>query len=159
MSATLRWQRFGALSLTLLLAFSLVVATSGTADASARDRKIRRAANIAIAQIGDPYNYGSNGPGSFDCSGLTSFAYNRAGLNLPRTSGQQAQYARRIKKSNMRRGDLVFFTGGGGVYHVGMFLKRRNGKPIIIHSPSTGSRVHRTKIWTSSWFAGTVRGR
>ena len=158
MSATLRWQRFAALSLTLLLAFSLVVATSGTAEAG-RDRKLRRAANIAIAQIGDPYNYGSNGPSSFDCSGLTSFAYHRAGLNLPRTSSQQAQYTRRIKKSNMRRGDLVFFTGGGGVYHVGMFLKRRNGNPIIIHSPSTGSRVHRTKIWTSSWFGGTVRGR
>lgn len=159
MSATLRWQRFAALSLTLFLAFSLLVATSGTADASVRDRKIRRAANIAVAQIGDPYNYGSNGPSAFDCSGLTSFAYNQAGLDLPRTSSQQAQYVRRIKKSDLRRGDLVFFTGGGGVYHVGMFLKRRHGKTIIVHSPSTGSRVHRTAIWTSSWFAGTVRGR
>jgi cell wall-associated NlpC family hydrolase len=159
MSATLRWQRLAALPVTFLIALALVLTTTVSADASGRNRKLQRAANIAVAQIGDPYNYGSDGPSSFDCSGLTSFAYHKAGLNLPRTSSQQAQYTRRIKKSNMRRGDLVFFTGGGGVYHVGMFLKRRNGKPIIIHSPSTGSRVHRTAIWTSSWFAGTVRGR
>ena len=159
MSATLRWQRLVALPLTLLIALALVLTTTVSADAAGRHRKVQRAANIAVAQIGDPYNYGSNGPNSFDCSGLTSYAYHKAGLNLPRTSSQQAQYVRRIKKSNLRRGDLVFFTGGSGVYHVGMFLKRRNGKPIIIHSPSTGSRVHRTAIWTSSWFAGTVRGR
>ncbi len=158
MSATLRWQRFVALSFALVLALSLVLFTATDAEAGSRkNRKIRHAAAVAVKQIGDPYVYGAAGPNAFDCSGLTSFAYGRSNLNLPRTSSGQGSYVRHIKKRNLRRGDLVFFTSGGSVYHVGMFLKRKNGQRIIVHSPYPGKRVSRSPIWTSSWFAGTIR--
>lgn len=159
MSATLRWQRFIALSATLLLALAMVLMSTSAAEASRQNKKIRHAARVAVAQIGDPYVYGSAGPNSFDCSGLTSFAYHRANLSLPRTSGTQASYVRRIPKSNMHRGDLVFFYSSSGVYHVGMFLKHKNGHRVIVHSPNSGSTVHRSQIWTSSWYAGTLRNR
>ena len=160
MSATLRWQRLLALSVTLLLALALVLMSASTADASSRrSEKIRHAARIAVNQIGDPYVYGANGPSSFDCSGLTSYAYHHANLSLPRTSSSQAGYVRRIKKRNLRRGDLVFFHSGGSVYHVGMFLRRKDGQRIIVHSSRPGTPVQRSTIWTSSWFAGTLRGR
>lgn len=160
MSATLRWQRLFALSATLLFTVALVVMSASTADASSRqNQKIRHAARVAVNQIGDPYNYGSAGPNAFDCSGLTSYAYDQADLNMPRTSGSQAGYVRRIDKNDLHRGDLVFFTSGGDVYHVGMFLKRKDGQRIIVSSSRSGTPVQRSAIWTSSWFAGTVRGR
>src|SRR4028118_664536 len=100
MSATHRWQRLAALPLTLIIALALVLTTTVSADAAGRNRKLQRAANIAIAQIGDPYNYGSDGPGAFDCSGLTSFAYHKAGLNLPRPPSPPAHHTRRPPQDN-----------------------------------------------------------
>jgi cell wall-associated NlpC family hydrolase len=159
-SATLRWQRLLALSAILLLALSMVLMSASTADASTpRTKKVLGAASIAVNQIGDPYRYGAAGPNAFDCSGLTSYAYHQANLSLPRTSNAQYSYVRHIKKSNLRRGDLVFFRSGGSVYHVAMFLKRQNGQRIIVHASRSGTPVQRSAIWTSAWSAGTVRGR
>ena len=77
---------------------------------------------IAAAQRGKPYAYGASGPRAFDCSGLTSYAFHRAGFPaMPRTAAAQAHFARHISRGQMRRGDLIFFTGGGGVYHVGLY--------------------------------------
>ena len=122
-----------------------------------RDR-IRRALRIAIDQKGDPYRYGAAGPNRFDCSGLVYYSTHKAGLKgVPRTSSAQARYMDRIKRSNMRPGDFVFFTGSGGVYHVGIYVGWRDGRRAILHSPRSGSRVHTARIWTNSWFAGTLR--
>ena len=51
------------------------------------------------------------------------YSYKKAGLKLPRTSSAQARRAHRIPKKQLRRGDLMFFSDGGGVYHAAMFLK------------------------------------
>lgn len=116
--------------------------------------RVQRAVKIMRAQLGDPYRYGAAGPDAFDCSGLIYWAAKRAGLKgVPRTSGAQAGYTRRVAKGNMRSGDLMFFTGSGGVYHVGVWI----GGGKILHSPSTGGRVRIDPIWTSSWYGGTLR--
>jgi cell wall-associated NlpC family hydrolase len=122
-------------------------------------RKVVRAKGIALAQRGDSYGYGATGPNSFDCSGLVQFAYSRAGFpGMPRTSGAQAGRTRRIAKTALRPGDLMFFANGGGVYHVGMFVGRgRGGVPLMVHSSRPGTPVSVSMPWTSSWFAGTVR--
>ncbi len=66
--------------------------------------------------------YGAAGPGAFDCSGLTYYAFRHAGFgSIPRTSAAQSHFARHISRANMHRGDLMFFYGSGGVYHVGIF--------------------------------------
>lgn len=122
-----------------------------------RARKVWRAFKVGTHQKGDPYRYGATGPGSFDCSGLTSYAYKKAGISLPRTSSAQAGAVRHIKRRDLRKGDLVFFTDGGGVYHVGLFAGRRHGANYVLHAPYSGTDVRVDRIWTNSWFGGTKR--
>jgi len=118
----------------------------------------QRALAVARKQIGDPYRYGAAGPSAFDCSGLLYFSFRAAGLKrMPRTSGSQAAFARRIPRAALRPGDLMFFTGSGGVYHAGIFAGRRKGRIVMVHAPSTGKRVSYASPWTNSWFAATLR--
>jgi cell wall-associated NlpC family hydrolase len=134
------------------------VAVAPEASALTRAEKARKAMRIAKNQIGDPYRYGATGPHAFDCSGLSYFAFRKAGFsNIPRTSGSQANWTTRIKRRQMRRGDLMFFHSGGSVYHVAIFVGWKDGRRRLVHSPRSGSRVHITKPWTNSWFPGTVR--
>lgn len=115
------------------------------------------AVGTAMAQRGDAYSYGAAGPHAFDCSGLVYFAYRAAGFDVPRTSGAQAAHTRRIDKGDMQTGDLMFFSGSGGVYHVGIFLRWDQGAAVMLHAPSTGRSVVIEPAWTSSWFGGTLR--
>lgn len=122
--------------------------------------KVARAMNVAVAQKGDPYAYGASGPGAFDCSGLVAYSYRRAGFkHIPRTSGAQAHFAKRIKRSAMKRGDLMFFYDGGGVYHVGVYAGFTHGRRWVLHAPYSGTRVRTDRVWTDRWFAGTLRFR
>lgn len=160
LAATVRL--FGRTGARLLLSGALAVgllATAPTADAHADTvTKVHRAVRVAVAQKGDPYAYGAAGPGRFDCSGLTYYSFRRAGFtHIPRTSSAQAHWARHIKRSHMRRGDLMFFFDGGGVYHVGVFAGWKNGRRLVLHSPYSGARVRTEPVWTSHWFAGTAR--
>lgn len=159
--STLR--RISSTALTATLAAATLAATAQPAEAAERrtDRQqdVRQARDVALGQLGDRYGYGAEGPHRFDCSGLTYYAYRRAGYDrIPRTSDAQAHHANRIAKEDLRRGDLMFFHDDGGVYHVAMFAGWRNHRRVMVHSPSTGERVHRSVPWTRSWFAGTMRG-
>ena len=59
----------------------------------------------------------------------------------------------------LRRGDLIFFFDGGGVYHVGVYAGFRHGHRRVLHAPYAGTRVRTERIWTDRWFAGTLRYR
>lgn len=144
------------LALALAVGCSLIGPVS-SASASTRNDRVLRAANIALQQVGDPYRYGATGPKAVDCSGLFKYSFGRAGISIPRTSSGQARSSHRIAKSKLRRGDLMFFTDGGGVYHVAMFLRWRDGHAVMLHSPRPGQRVKVDRPWTSRWFAGTFR--
>lgn len=119
--------------------------------------RLDAAADIAMNQIGDPYSYGAAGPNAFDCSGLVYYSFREAGLSVPRTSSAQAGFTRRVAKDDMRRGDLMFFYGSGGVYHAAIFLRWENGHALMVDSPQSGQRVQVKAPWTSSWFGGTLR--
>jgi cell wall-associated NlpC family hydrolase len=122
--------------------------------------KVEHAMNVAVAQKGSPYSYGAAGPSAFDCSGLVFYSYRRAGFShIPRTSGAQAHFAKRIPRSAMKRGDLMFFYDGGGVYHVGVYAGFTHGRRWVLHAPYSGTRVRTDRVWTDSWFAGTLRHR
>ena len=123
-------------------------------------KRIGKAISVAVAQKGDPYAYGAAGPGSFDCSGLTYYSYRKAGFkHIPRTSSGQASFAKHIKRSAMRRGDLIFFYDGGGVYHVGVYAGFKAGHRWVLHAPYSGTRVRTDKLWTDQWYPGTLRFR
>jgi peptidoglycan DL-endopeptidase CwlO len=101
------------------------------------------AAAFAAAQqkLGDPSLYGATGPGSFDCSGLTSWAYKQAGVSLPRTSQEQANAGTRIySMSQLRQGDLVIFYGDH--HHVGLYA----GNGMVLHAPKPGASVRYESI-------------
>ena len=67
------------------------------------------ALRAAASQLGKPYRWGAEGPGSYDCSGLTSWAFARAGVTLPRSSSQQALVGTPVSWNEMQPGDLVFY--------------------------------------------------
>ncbi|MFI2199562.1 NlpC/P60 family protein [Streptomyces sp. NPDC020192] len=92
--------------------------------------------SAAQSVIGSPYVYGASGPSSFDCSGLTSWAYAQAGVSIPRTSQEQATIGTRITSVNdLQVGDLVFFYGD--IHHVGLYA----GNNMVLHAPHTGAVV------------------
>ena len=67
------------------------------------------------------------------------------------------RFTRRVAKSDMRPGDLMFFHGSGGVYHAAIYVGSRNGHAMMVHAPGSGQRVTVAAPWTSSWFGGTLR--
>ncbi|WP_190028144.1 C40 family peptidase, partial [Streptomyces xanthochromogenes] len=95
------------------------------------------AAALAAAQtqLGKPYSYGATGMATFDCSGLTGYAYRQAGVNLPRTSQEQANAGTRIGRSELKPGDLVLFFGD--LHHIGLYA----GNNMVLHAPRTGTVV------------------
>ena len=109
--------------------------------------------DMARRYSGRPYAAGGAGPGSFDCSGFTSYVIERAiGRSLPHQSGQQASTVSRIPRSQARPGDLVFFTKGGRVYHVGIYA----GGSRLYHASVPGTRSGLGPIFSGSVFFGRV---
>jgi cell wall-associated NlpC family hydrolase len=99
-----------------------------------------KAATKACSLIGKPYHYGSTGPDSFDCSGLTAAAWAAAGVSLPHFTGDQWKIGRSVAQADLRPGDLVFFYSD--VHHVGLYV----GGGWMVHAPQTGDFVRMAKI-------------
>ncbi|GAA3779602.1 C40 family peptidase [Streptomyces chiangmaiensis] len=95
----------------------------------------RKAVQFATRQIGKPYVWGAEGPKSYDCSGLTSQAWNAAGTQIPRTSQEQWKQLRHIGVKDMRPGDLIIYFHDAS--HVAMYI----GHGAIVHAPRPGRTV------------------
>lgn len=101
------------------------------------------AVQAALAQRGKPYVYGATGPNSFDCSGLTQFAYKKAGVSLPRTSRDQFKVGRSVSRSALIPGDLLFYgDSAASIHHVAMYI----GDGKIIHASTEGVPVKVTEV-------------
>ncbi|MGW0804136.1 NlpC/P60 family protein [Nonomuraea sp. NPDC002799] len=142
-----------------------------TAPSTSKGQKVQRgriAAAAAVGQLGVSFSWGGGsikgatlgiGRGAttkgFDCSGLTLYAWSRAGVSLAHYTGTQFRQGRRIPLSARRTGDLLFFGGGtGDPTHVALFL----GGGVMIHAPKTGDVVRRTNFVTSPYYRTTYRG-
>ncbi|MFG1703817.1 NlpC/P60 family protein [Nonomuraea sp. M3C6] len=126
------------------------------------------AASAALDQLGVSFSWGggsTKGPTigigrgattrGFDCSGLTLYAWSRAGIRLSHYTGAQFRQGRRIPLTARRMGDLLFFGGGtGDPTHVALFL----GGKLMIHAPKTGDVVRKTDFLNSAYYRSNFRG-
>ena len=123
----------------------------GTGTSRGSAAKGQAAVAWATQQIGLPYAYGGTGPGSYDCSGLTMRAWQNAGVNLNRTTGDQYTQVLKISYDDLRVGDLVFWGSSpndpASTTHVALWL----GNNQILEAPRTGFPVRiATMRWTGT---------
>ncbi|MQA16378.1 MAG: glycoside hydrolase [Pseudonocardiaceae bacterium] len=98
------------------------------------------ALRAALEQQGDPYSWGADGPDSFDCSGLVYWAYQQAGVELPRSSSEQAATGTSVSRSQLQPGDLIALYSP--VSHIGVYV----GDGRYVHAPQPGDVVEVTDV-------------
>ncbi|MFC5201358.1 C40 family peptidase [Streptomyces kaempferi] len=155
-------------------------AAAKTPDLGKVSGKAKDVIDAALSQRGVPYSWGGGNAGGasygiccspsgksgaavkgFDCSGLTTYAYARAGIRLPRTAASQAGVGSRIPvglgKGALRPGDLVFYAYAPGrdstIYHVGIYV----GSGQMVNAPRPGAVVRLDAVDAMSGYAGGAR--
>ena len=98
----------------------------------------------AFAELGKPYLWGGTGPNAFDCSGLTQFVWQQAGVSIPRVAAAQYAWTIPVPLSQLLPGDLVFY-GTTDIHHVGIYI----GQGLMINAPHTGTVIQVSSIWWS----------
>lgn len=112
------------------------------------------AVTVAQQLVGTPYHYGGTSPSrGFDCSGLVYYSYQRAGLDVPRTTDGLYDSTFPVDPRALRQGDLLFFSIKGKVSHVGLYV----GKGKFVHAPSSGKKVSYASIENPYWREHLVR--
>lgn len=105
---------------------------------------------FALAQQGKPYVFGADGPGSYDCSGLTMASWRQVGVSLPHSAKQQYNSIPHVSRANLQPGDIVFFYNP--IHHNGIYI----GNGQVVHAPHSGSVVKVVSL-SSMPFAGAGR--
>ncbi|WP_369229550.1 NlpC/P60 family protein [Streptomyces sp. R21] len=108
------------------------------------------ALSAAASQTGKPYYRGGTGPNSYDCSGLTQWAYAQAGVQISRVTYTQVNDGTRVGMSALKPGDLVFFNN---TEHVGLYA----GNGQVLHAPHPGASVRYESMSTIGSFQFGVR--
>ncbi|MEU6711064.1 C40 family peptidase [Nonomuraea sp. NPDC046802] len=113
------------------------------------------AANWALTQLGKPYVWAADGPETYDCSGLTMRAWERAGVRIDHWTGTQWTSGPHVPLDQLRRGDLLFFghisDDPGTIHHVGIYV----GRGQMVHAPQTGDVVRVASIWRGDLVGAT----
>ncbi|MGH2699278.1 MAG: C40 family peptidase [Actinomycetota bacterium] len=132
-----------------ILATSVLVTPAGAHEYNSTSKQRKHLIRRAKSAIGSPYRYGGTSRRGFDCSGFTRWTFSGHGENLPRTSSQQFNLAKRSghkriwKRKRLRRGDLVFHkTTSARVGHAGIYI----GRGRFVSSTSSGG-VRVRSIW------------
>jgi len=102
---------------------------------------------VAKTKLGKKYVWGASGlKNTYDCSSFTKYVYRKNGIAIPRTSINQSKHGKYVKRSNLKKGDLIFFDTSkkrkGYVNHVGIYL----GNNKFIHASSAKKKVVITSL-------------
>lgn len=108
------------------------------------------ALRFAVGQIGKPYEWGAEGPDTYDCSGLTQAAWAAAGREIPRTSQEQWETLPHVALADLRPGDLVVYFPEAT--HIALYL----GDGMVVHAPRPGARIKVSPI-AANPLLGAVR--
>lgn len=130
--------------------------SSTSVSSSSSSSKGQAIVNTAMQYLGVPYVWGGTSPSGFDCSGLVQYVCSKNGISVPRVAASQRGAGTYVSRENLQPGDLVFFSNGSGISHVGIYVGNGN----MIHAPQTGDVVKISSIETSyriSSYAGAVR--
>lgn len=127
-----------------------------TIDISSLDSR-HQVVETAKKYLGVPYVWAGNSPEGFDCSGFTGYVMKEVGQSVPRISADQYTDSRKLKRKNVKPGDLVFFSNGSGVSHVGIIISE-SGQPLQMIHASTSKGVIITDIDSSSYWVSRVHG-
>ncbi|WP_203900743.1 C40 family peptidase [Virgisporangium aliadipatigenens] len=102
------------------------------------------AVRTACNQVGKSYVFGAEGPNTFDCSGLTKFAWAKAGVDLYHYTVTQFNSTKTVARADLRPADLVFFNN---LAHMGMYIgKDSSGVEWMVHAPTTGDVVRLKRV-------------
>lgn len=129
-------------------------AAAGVSDSAAlydgpAGGRAKTALDFAHAQLGKPYEWGSTGPDSFDCSGLVGASWRSAGVTLPRTVKQMYDAGRKVSRSEMQPGDVIYWYNDN--QHNGMYV----GDGKAIHAPRTGKNIEIVPVDSMPFFAAS----
>ncbi|MFF4259248.1 NlpC/P60 family protein [Streptomyces sp. NPDC001663] len=129
-------------------------AAAGTSDTPASyngpaSGRAKTAIEFAYAQLGKPYEWGSTGPSSYDCSGLVGAAWRSAGVSLPRTVKQMYDAGRKVAQSDLQPGDIIYWYNDS--QHNGIYI----GDGKAIHAPRTGKNIEITQVGYMPFYAAT----
>ncbi|WP_369245008.1 NlpC/P60 family protein [Streptomyces sp. R41] len=129
-------------------------AAAGTSDAPASyngpaSGRAKTAIDFAYAQLGKPYEWGSTGPNSYDCSGLVGAAWRSAGVSLPRTVKQMYDAGRKVAQSDLQPGDIIYWYNDS--QHNGIYI----GDGKAIHAPRTGKNIEITQVSYMPFYAAS----
>ncbi len=133
---------------TISILILLTILSSGCQQTpTSVDSKAEAASRVARSMVGQPYRYGGQSPGGFDCSGLVWYSYKKVGVKTARTTKELRKQAQKIPRKELRSGDLVFFKGWVRTGHVGMYI----GDGRFVHAPSSGKNVKIDRLDTGYW--------
>ena len=122
----------------------------------AGDRIREQVVERALAQVGDAYGAGGEGPDVFDCSGLVVYAWRAFGVKLEHYSKAQYDQTERISLKEARPGDLAFYFENGA-HHVAIYI----GDGKVVHASDYGIGVVKGVVkgtpWTNAHFTGMGR--
>lgn len=137
-------------------ALATATLTANPAAAGASSPMAARALEVALSLQGKPYQWGGNGPDSYDCSGMTKAAYAAAGLVLPRTADAQYYTGPHPSLAQLLPGDLLFWATDPAdpatIHHVAIYA----GHGLMVSANHTGDVVRLQPVWWSE-YAGATR--
>lgn len=113
--------------------------------------------NEAQKHIGVPYKEAGTDPTGFDCSGFTCYVFEKQGVKLPRRAMDQFNFCEAIDPEKAKAGDLVFFTNGTQINHVGILISEKGAPKQMIHS-SSSIGISIVEIETSSYWQTRIAG-